>query len=174
MMIVHRWKGKVDIMEHGPIKKITIIVIIVLALALIGTVSFFILKKDNYEVDFSTNEAKFFYIFGKDYVPNEYTIKSLDAYYLDEGDSTPAGDNTGTYFFHIVYRFYFEHDEKWYDIDEVDYGPYGYIENCYCLSWDDIEGFEEINEKFQQAVKNGVHKSYDVSKFQEYIDKYKD
>ena len=59
---------------------------------------------------------------------------------------------------------------KWEDIDEVMYGPYGKIHNMYCLSWDDLSGFEDINEEYKETKKNGVHKTYTVDDVEKLID----
>lgn len=157
-------------MEHGNrTKKEIFVILLVIGIILILTIAVIIRKTTSDGVSFDDNEKAFFQYFSYfNSNSEEYKVKNLDAYYYDNG--TPLG----IYFFRVQYSCCYEEENKWYDIDEVIYGSKGKIENSYCLSWDSLNGFEEKNKEFQQAVKNGVHKSYDVSKFQEYLDKYKD
>lgn len=158
-------------LANGATKKKIIIVASLFCLMIGAVIIFVCLKKDD-TITFDESEKAFFQMFSRMYTnPDNYKITSLDAYYY-AGEK----DSDGMYYFHFVYSAYSEIEESWMDIDEVDYGPIGIIYNVYSLSWGNLEGtgFEKVNEEFQQAVKNGVHKSYDVSKFQEYLDKYKD
>lgn len=45
-----------------------------------------------------------------------------------------------------------------------------YLNNSYCLSWDDLNGFEEVNKEFQRAKKEGVHKSYSNTEIEKLIE----
>ena len=165
-------------MENGPAKKRIWIIIIAAVLLITAAVAYIYTRNSgSEEVSFSENERVFFQMFGREFSDSsEYRIKSLDAYYYDDGEKEgfPSSYPTGTYFFRVVYSFYFDVEDEWYDVDEVKYGSYGKIDNMYCLSWDSLSGFEEVNRKFQLAVEEGTHKSYDVSKFAEYIEKYRD
>ena len=153
-------------------KKVLIIGVLFCAIvlgAIVGVV--IVMNKGVAEADFSKSEEAFFQFWSRSHtVPEYYEIKSLDIYYYCE--DVPGA--LGTYYFHVIFSEYLDFEDEWYDVDEVLYGPIGKISSFYCLSWDSLAGFEEVNRKFQLAVEEGTHKSYDVSKFAEYIEKYRD
>ena len=103
------------------------------------------------------------------YNPEGYKFHSLDIYCLED-DDLPGIVH---YFVHAKYRAYIEIDEEWAEIDEVYYGDNGMLESFYCLSWDTIEGFEEVNEQFNIAVKEGHKKTYSIQEIQDIIDRNK-
>lgn len=157
-------------------KKIILIVLIVIGL-MIGAVYVLFVRPyiQHYDywnkAQFGESEGTFFTFFSRIHSdPNEYKIKSLDAYFLSATEDL----SKGTYYWHVVYDMYLE--GEWKEVDAVLYGSRDKIENLYCLSGDTpIEsGFKEENEEYERAVTEGIHKSYDISKFRDYIDKYKD
>lgn len=77
------------------------------------------------------------------------------------------------YYIHAKYRAYIDILEEWDDIDEVSYGDNERIENSYSLSWDSIEGFEDVNERFNKAVKDGTHKTYTAEEIETLINNNK-
>lgn len=148
-------------MEHGRInKKRLIVFIIVLFAILISVVVYRTLNKKE-EVSFDENDKLFFDMFVNQFEPEEYEFYSLDAYYLED---------TREYYYNAKYKCYSSIDDKWYEIDEVTYGALNKFYNSYCLSWDDLNGFEEVDKEFQRAKKEGVHKSYSSKDIEKLIE----
>ena len=144
-------------MERKKYLIIAVVVTIATAIAVIATLKLF--KSD--EIKYEESDKAFARTFTGICEPGKYEIKSLDVYYSED---------TGTYYYNIKYKLYVDLNKKWEDIDEVMYGPYGKIHNMYCLSWDDLSGFEDINEEYKETKKNGVHKTYTVDDVEKLID----
>ena len=129
-------------------KWIIIGIIAVLAFNVIGGI---IINYIYGKAAFSKNEKLFFQMFANTYDEGEYEFYSLDAYYLMD---------TGYVFYNAKYKAYIELEDKWVDVDEVVYGRKGKFDNKYCRSWDDLNGFEDIDKEFERTVKEGRHKEY--------------
>ncbi len=100
---------------------------------------------------FSEYEDGFFLGMAKTNDAEDIEVLTLDAYYLETEDKV---------FYNIKYRMYFEADRTWYEVDQVKYGVNGEWINAYCLSWDQLYGYEDVNAVFERAKKEGVHKTY--------------
>lgn len=138
-------------------KKVTIAIVV--AIIIIGVISLLIYRK--YKVSFELNDKAYFNMFTNSFEQGECEFKSLDAYYLRD---------TRTYYYNAKYTFYEEIEGKWCDVDEVAYGSIGHFENMYCLSWDTLHGFDEVDKEFKRAVKEGVHKTYTEEEIQEMLE----
>lgn len=120
-------------------------------LVIIGALCIYYFVKDD-KISFEANESEFFKQFADLYkTDEEYEFYSLDAYYLEDIDEV---------YFNAKYKAYSPAEDKWYDIDEVMYGSLGHFENSYCLSWDQLYGFDSVDKDFKRAQKEGIHKSY--------------
>lgn len=149
-------------MESGHIKskKIVIIIIALIAIISIGGIVFFILNNDK-EVSFDSNDKEYFKMYVNLFEPGEYEVHSLDAYYLED---------TKTFYYNGKYTCYSSTDDTWYDVDEVSYGSIGHFENSYCLSWDSLYGYDEVDDEYKRALKEGVHKTYTQKEIQDLLD----
>lgn len=88
---------------------------------------------------FEDNAKLYFKMFADTYEEDEYEFYSLDAYYFMD---------TGMYYVNGKYKAYSELEDEWIDIDQVVYGAKGKVNNMYCRSWDDLNGFEDIDKEF--------------------------
>lgn len=147
---------------HIKRKKIIIVLTIIILMTLCVVFGVYLFLKRDGEVSFEMNDKEYFRQFVYLYETNEeYEFYSLDAYYLKD---------TRTYYYNGKFKIYLQMDDAWYDIDEVKYGSIGHFENSYCLSWDGLHGFENVDKEFKRAQKEGVHKTYtqeEISKFLE-------
>ena len=112
------------------------------------------------EVSFSENEELYFKMFVDTFDEGGYEFYSLDAYYLMD---------TGMIYYNGKYKAYIEIEDKWYDVDEVVYGNKGIIYSKYCRSWDQLYGFEGIDEDFERAKEEGMHKEYTKEEIEELL-----
>lgn len=146
--------------------------IAVIILVLLGVVLFFdhrakIKKENDY---FDQILEQYFYNFNVAFPDSEsYSFESLDAYCMEDENKK------GVIHFYVnaKYKAYIDISEEWDDIDEVSYGDNGELENSYSLSWDSIEGFEDVNESFNKAVKEGTHKTYTIKEINDLINNNK-
>lgn len=140
-------------MVNGRIKKSSVILVAIIALIiLVSALCVLLFIKSMGKVSFETNDKEFFRQFVSLYEnDDEYEFYSLDAYYLED---------TRTFFYNAKYKSYSPIDDTWYEVDEVRYGSMGHFENSYCLSWDELYGFDEVDKEFKQAQKEGIHKTY--------------
>ncbi len=133
------------------------------------TITFFVINEKrsaNYSFDETAND--YFYRFNYAFPDSDkYMFHSLEAYYIED-DDLPGIVH---YFFHAKYTAYIELLEKWSDIEEVAYGHNGKLENSFCLSWDNLDGFEDAVAQFNRAVKDGVKKTYTMQEIQKLIEK---
>lgn len=144
----------------GRTKKAIVLLVILAALSL-GV--FFILtnskEKSNADPFFETVEKQYFSLFNSVFPnPDGYEFHSLEVYSIRD-ENIPDRYH---YFFHAKYNAYIEMEKEWSEIDDVTFGDSGGIEGFYCLSWDSIEGYEKINERFNRAVKEGEKKVYSL------------
>ncbi len=145
--------------EHNRKKKtvISVLVFSALAIALVVGILVFMRKE---EVSFDAMDERYFYFFSNAYDVGEYEFYSLDAYYQEE---------TGEYFYNAKFAQYMSRFDDWSDIDQVMYGKHGELYNFYCLNWDDLDGFEAVNVRFERAKKEGVHKTYTLEEIEKGI-----
>ena len=143
--------------------KVIILTTVVCVAVLFGVVG---LRNHRPQYSFDMIADKFFAFFTSVF-PDEqsYTFQSMDGYCIE--------DEMGkvTFYLNAKYEAYYEDDDEWVKIDEVYYGDENYS-NTYCLSWDDLNGFEEVNEDFKVAVKDGYHKEFVMEEIQDLINKY--
>ena len=155
ILLQQKYEG-VNIMNKRIIENAVMLVAIFLMNVVVLSGCLFIRNK---EVTFENEEKEFFKQFVDTYESEEeYEFYSLDAYYLEDIDKV---------FFNAKYKGYSPADDTWYEIDEVMYGSIGHLENSYCLSWDDLYGFESVNEDFQRAKVEGTHKAYSENEIKE-------
>lgn len=138
--------------------------IVVIILMLLGGRLYIVRRPKN--IPFAQVEEQYFHNFNVTFPnPEKYSFESFDAYCME--DKKLKG--VLHYFIHAKYRAYIDILREWDDIDEVSYGDNGEIENTYCLSWDSIEGFEDVNEEFNKALKEGIHKTYTTEEIENLI-----
>ena len=128
-------------------------------------------RKKNVRYSFSEIEKNWALDFNFTYPdPAEYEIHSLDIYCVKD-DNLPK---TFQYYVRTKYKSYNDFPEfgiiGWGEVDKVSFGTNGRIEGSYCLSWDNIDGFESVNEEFNKAVKEGHHKSYTQEEIRKLIE----
>lgn len=144
-------------MEKGRIKRI-IICIVAILIVFAFVVVYKIFNRE--EISFSENDKLFFDMFVNQFEQDEYEFYSLDAYYLEDEKE---------FYYNAKYKCYSSVDDTWYEIDEVTYGSLNKFYNSYCLSWDDLQDFEEVNKEFQRARKEGIHKTYTSDEIEEFL-----
>lgn len=106
---------------------------------------------------FETVEKQYFRLFNKTFSdPEGYEFHSLEVYSMKD-ENIP---HRWHYFFHAKYRAFIEIDQEWSEIEEVTFGDSSGLEYFYCLTWDSIEGYEQVNDEFNQAVKEWKKKTY--------------
>lgn len=139
------------------------------AFVVIAAVSivFLIVKHKDAAVSFEASDRCYFSSFNRTFKnPDEYRIQSVDAYY---------DRSTERYYYECVHTFYDPQEDVWSDtIDEVNVLYSDQIEWIFCLSWDDLTGYEDRVQAFEAAKKNGVHQSYSEEKIKECLEKYRD
>lgn len=140
-------------------KKLYIGIALFMVILIIGGSVFLFLHK---QVSFEENDKLYFKMFANTYEQDEYEFYSLDAYYLED---------TQMYYYNAKFKGYSSIDDTWYDVDEVAYGRIQKFFNSYCLSWDELYGFEEENKEFERAQKEGIHKTYTKDEIKEFLDK---
>ena len=152
-------------------KKRNILISLIIILIVACIFVFFLFHEREKKYSFDEIEKDWFTRFNFTY-PNsdEYEINSLDVYCIED-DNLPQVVN---YYVHAKFKAYNNFPEfdmvGWDEIDEVSYGRNGHIEVSYCLSWDNINGFESINEDFNKAIKEGYHKSYTQEEIEKLIE----
>ncbi len=72
---------------------------------------------------------------------------------------------------HAKYAGLIESNEEWAEIDEVYFGDDGLLYSFYCLHWDSIEGFEDVNAQYERAIKEGVKKVYTPEEIEALLEK---
>ena len=151
-------------------KYIGIVGALAAVLILAGLLIYFVRKPDKMKYSFDKIEEQYFYNFNVAF-PNadNYSFESVDAYCIEDEEQK----NVIHYYIHAKYKAYIDILEKWDNIDEVSYGTNEKLENSYSLSWDSIKGFEDVNENFKKAVKEGVHKSYTAKEIETLINQNK-
>ena len=150
----------------GPALRKPSVILPVLAVLVIAALAI-ILTACGKKYSFEQVENQYFHIFNSAFQdPEDYEFHSLEAYCMED-DNLPGKVH---YFIHAKFKGYIDIDEEWAEIEEVFYGDNGELEGFYCLSWDSIEGFEDINEQFDRAVKEGQKKTYSMQEIQELID----
>ncbi len=153
--------GHSDNRKKATNRNIVIILTSVVCVAvLLGVI---VLRNHRPQYSFDMIADKFF-AFLTSVFPDErsYIFQRLDGYCME--------DEMGevTFYLNAKYEAYYEDDDEWVKIDEVYYGDKNYS-NTYCLSWDDLNGFEEVNEDFKEAVKEGYHKEFTMEEIQNLI-----
>lgn len=98
---------------------------------------------------------------------DQYEMHSLEVYFMKD-DILPGVVNC---YAHAKYAGFVETDEDWAEIDEVYFGDDGLLYSFYCLSWDSIEEFEDVNAEYERAVKEGVKKVYTPEEIEALLEK---
>lgn len=142
--------------RFGNIELISLIFIGLACIAGFAAIQFWDKGKDA-GVSFKSNDECFFRLFANQFTPEDYKFTSLDAYYLKDTDK---------YYYNAKYTLYISTEGEWFDIDDVYVGKKGQINSSFCLSWDDLNGYEEAAKEFERAKSEGVHRTYTTGEIQ--------